>query len=114
MGWRVPAVHARPLARESTVVVVVNRLLPKKTRHLHKNLKNNWHVDRPAEQCTKALRDTCSAAREISLDTVHRSARTRRKENKHATAPTRQGPVPTVAAAENAAAAAAAASGISA
>ena len=64
MGRRVPAVHAGPLARASTVVVVVRSLLPKKMRHLQENLKNNWRVDRPAEQCTKALRDTCSAARE--------------------------------------------------
>ena len=56
-------------------------------------------MDHPAEQCTKALGDTCSAAWEVSLGTLHRSARAGRNRNKHAMAPTRQG-VLTAAAAD--------------
>ena len=49
--------------------------------------------------------DTCSAAREISLDNLHISTRASRIGNKHAMVPTRQG-VLTAAAAESATAAA--------
>ena len=97
------------MARVFVVVVAVRSLFPKKTRSLQENSKSNWHVDRPAGQCTDALGDTCPAARGVSLDTLHRSARAGRNENKHAIVPTRQGTVPTVAAAAAAAAASVAA-----
>ena len=99
-------VHALPAARASAIVVAVRSLLPKRTRNLRENSKNSWHADHPAGQCTKALGDTCFAAREVSLDTLHRSARAGRNGNKHAMVPTRQG-VLRAAASENDAAAAA-------
>ena len=56
-------------------------------------------MDHPAERCTKALGDTCSAALEVSLDTLHISVRAGLNGNKHAMVPTRQGIVLTAAAA---------------
>ena len=99
-GQRVAAVHAGPAARLSTVVVAVHSLLPNKTRSLQENLKNSWPMDHPSEQCTKALGDNmCSAALEVSLDTLHRSVRAGLNGNKHAMVPTRQGIVLTADAA---------------
>ena len=51
-----------------------------------------------------ALGNTCSAARGVSLDTLHTSVRAGRNGNKHSMVPTRQGAVLTVAAAAAAAA----------
>ena len=58
-------------------------------------------MDHLAGQCTDALGDTCSAAWEVSFDTLYKSIRDGRNGNKNAMVPTRQG-VLTAAAAENA------------
>ena len=85
--------------------MAVCSLLPKKACSLQENLKKSWHVDHPTEQCRKALEETFSVARELSLDTLHISVQTGRNGNKHAMIPTRQDVVLTAAVAENAAAA---------
>ena len=46
-----------------------------------------------------ALGDTCSAVREVSLDTLHRSVRAGRNGNKHAMVSTRKGVLMAAAAA---------------
>ena len=92
---RLPAVHAGLETRVSAV----RSLIPNKTRNLLENLKSNFNVDHLAGQCT-VLGNTRSVAREVSLDTLHRSVRAGRNGNKHAMVPTCQG-VLTAAAAEN-------------
>ena len=52
-----------------------------------------------------ALGDTCSAVREVSLDTLHRSVRAGRNGNKHAMVSTCQGVLMAAAAASAATAA---------
>ena len=86
-GRRVPAVHAEPAARASAV----RSLLLMKMRNLQDNSKNNLYADHPAEQCTKALGDTRSVAREVSLDTLHINTRAGRNGNKHAIVRTHRG-----------------------
>ena len=63
-------------------------------------------MDRVAGQCTDVLGDTCSAPREVSLDTLHRNVRAGRNGNKHAMVSTRQGVLMATAAASAATAAA--------
>ena len=55
-------------------------------------------MNHPAGQCT-VLGDTCSAAREVSLDTLHRSVPACGNGNKHAIVPTGQGVLTAAAAA---------------
>ena len=93
---RLPAVHAGLAARAPAIRI----LIPKNTRNLQENSQSNFHVDHLAGQCTVLGDDTHSAAREVSLDTLHRSVQAGRNGNKHAMVPTCQGDL-TAAAAEN-------------
>ena len=91
MDRRVSAVHAGLLAKASAVVVAVCRLLSKMTRNPQENSKNNWHVNHPAGQCTNALAGTLLAAREVSLDTLHRGSCTGHNGNRNVMVPAYQG-----------------------